>query len=40
MDDQLRAADDQPTIGLILCKDKYKLDVKHALRDIHRRHGR
>ncbi|WP_416195182.1 PDDEXK nuclease domain-containing protein [Pseudomonas sp. MH9.3] len=40
MDDQLRAADDQPTIGLILCKDKDKLDVKHALRDIHRRHGR
>jgi hypothetical protein len=33
VDDQLRAADDQPTIGLILCKDKDKVDVEYALRD-------
>lgn len=26
----------QPTIGLILCEDKDKLDVKYALRDIHK----
>ena len=34
VDDLLRAADDQPTIGLILCKDKDKVDVEYALRDI------
>lgn len=34
VDDQLRGSDDQPTIGLILCKDKDKLDVEYALRDI------
>ena len=39
VDDQLRAADDQPTIGLILCKDKDKLDVEYALRDIHKPMG-
>ncbi|WP_236282414.1 PDDEXK nuclease domain-containing protein [Pseudomonas sp. PA-1-3F] len=39
MDDQLRAADDQPTIGVILCKDKDKLDVKCALSDIHKSMG-
>ncbi|KMT54861.1 hypothetical protein ACR52_15095 [Pseudomonas fildesensis] len=39
VDDQLRAADHQPTIGLILCKDKDKLDVKYALRDIHKSMG-
>ena len=38
-DDQLRAPDDQPTIGLILCKDKDKLDVEYALRDIHKPMG-
>ena len=32
VDDQLRTAADQPTIGLILCKDK--LDVEYALRDV------
>ncbi len=39
VDDQLRADDDQPTIGLILCKDKNKLDVEYALRDIHKPMG-
>lgn len=39
VDDLLRAADDQPTIGLILCKDKDKLDVEYALRDIHKPMG-
>lgn len=39
VDDQLRASDDQPTIGLILCKDKDKLDVEYALRDINKPMG-
>jgi predicted nuclease of restriction endonuclease-like (RecB) superfamily len=39
VDDQLRGDDDQPTIGLILCKDKDKLDVEYALRDIHKPMG-
>ena len=36
VDDQLRAPDDQPTIGLILCKNKDKLDVEYALRDVNK----
>jgi predicted nuclease of restriction endonuclease-like (RecB) superfamily len=39
VDDQLRTLDDQPTIGLILCKDKDKLDVEYALRDINKPMG-
>ncbi len=39
VDDLLRTADDQPTIGLILCKDKNKLDVEYALRDIQKPMG-
>jgi len=39
VDDQLRANDDNPTIGLILCKDKDKLDVEYALRDFHKPMG-
>ena len=39
VDDQLRAEGDQPTIGLILCKDKDKLDVEYALRDINKPMG-
>ena len=35
VDDLLRTEGDQPTIGLILCKDKDHLDVEYALRDIH-----
>lgn len=34
VDDQLRSEGDQPTIGLILCKSKDRLDVEYALRDI------
>jgi predicted nuclease of restriction endonuclease-like (RecB) superfamily len=34
VDDQLRRADDQPTIGLLLCKEKNRLIVEYALRDI------
>ncbi len=36
VDDQLRTENDQPTIGLILCKNKDKLDVEYALRDINK----
>lgn len=39
VDDQLRTPDDQPTIGLILCKNKDKLDVEYALRDINKPMG-
>jgi predicted nuclease of restriction endonuclease-like (RecB) superfamily len=39
VDDQLRADDDQPAIGLILCKDKDKLDVEYALRDFNKSMG-
>jgi predicted nuclease of restriction endonuclease-like (RecB) superfamily len=39
VDEQLRSTDDQPTIGLILCKDKDKLDVEYALRDINKPMG-
>ncbi len=34
VDDQLRHADDQPTIGLLLCKEKDRLIVEYALRDV------
>ena len=39
VDDQLRGDGDQPSIGLILCKNKDKLDVEYALRDIHKPMG-
>ena len=39
VDDHLRGEGDQPTIGLILCKDKDKLDVEYALRDINKSMG-
>ena len=39
LDDLLRTEGDQPTIGLILCKDKDHLDVEYALRDIHKPMG-
>ena len=39
VDDQLRSEGDHPTIGLILCKDKDKLDLKYALHDIHKPMG-
>ncbi len=34
VDDLLRHPDDQPTIGLLLCRDKNKTVVEYALRDI------
>jgi predicted nuclease of restriction endonuclease-like (RecB) superfamily len=39
VDEQLRGEGDQPTIGLILCKTKDKVDVEYALRDIHKPMG-
>jgi len=36
VDDLLRHQDDQPSIGLILCKDKNRLIVEYALRDTHK----
>lgn len=33
VDEQLRHADDQPSIGIILCKTKNKVIVEYALRD-------
>ena len=39
VDDLLRTEGDQPTIGLILCKDKDHLDVEYALRDVHKPMG-
>ena len=34
VDDQLRHRDDQPTIGLLLCKEQDRLIVEYALRDV------
>lgn len=34
VDDLLRHGDDQPSIGLILCKDKNKIVAEYAIRDI------
>lgn len=34
VDDQLRHADDQPSIGLLLCKERDNLTVEYALRDL------
>ncbi|MDQ7839251.1 MAG: PDDEXK nuclease domain-containing protein [Thermodesulfobacteriota bacterium] len=34
VDDLMRHPDDQPTIGLLLCKEKDKLTVEYALRDL------
>jgi predicted nuclease of restriction endonuclease-like (RecB) superfamily len=34
VDDQMRHLDDHPTIGLLLCKEKDKLTVEYALRDV------
>jgi hypothetical protein len=39
IDDQLRTPEDQPSIGIILCKDKDHLDVEYALRDFHKPMG-
>jgi predicted nuclease of restriction endonuclease-like (RecB) superfamily len=34
VDDRLRHADDQPAIGLLLCKERDRLTVEYALRDL------
>jgi predicted nuclease of restriction endonuclease-like (RecB) superfamily len=34
VDSQIKAADDQPTIGIILCKNKSKLEVEYALQGM------
>lgn len=34
VDEQMRHPDDQPSIGLLLCKDNDKLVVEYALRDV------
>jgi predicted nuclease of restriction endonuclease-like (RecB) superfamily len=36
VDSQLRKSGDNPTIGILLCKKKNKIDVEYALRDIHK----
>ena len=39
VDSQLRKSGDNPTIGILLCKKKNKIDVEYALRDIHKPMG-
>jgi len=39
VDSQLRKSADNPTIGILLCKKKNKIDVEYALRDIHKPMG-
>lgn len=39
VDSQLRKPADNPTIGILLCKKKNKIDVEYALRDIHKPMG-
>jgi predicted nuclease of restriction endonuclease-like (RecB) superfamily len=36
IDDLLKAADDQPSIGILLCKNKESLEVEYALRGINK----
>lgn len=36
VDDQLKSPQDNPTIGLLLCKTKSSIAVEYALRDIHK----
>ncbi len=39
VDSQWRKKDDNPTIGILLCKKKNKIDVEYSLRDIHKPMG-
>ncbi len=39
VDDMLRHPDDNPSIGIILCKYKGKIDAEYALRDINKPMG-
>ncbi len=34
IDDQLRHAEDRPSIGLLLCQENNRVTVEYALRDI------
>lgn len=36
MDELLRHPDDQPTIGMIICKSKNKVIAEYSLRDMHK----
>lgn len=36
VDSQLKHADDKPTIGILLCKKKDKIEVEYSLRDINK----
>ena len=36
VDNQLRHKDDQPSVGIILCKSKNRLIAEYALRDTHK----
>jgi hypothetical protein len=39
VDSLLKRADDQPTIGLLLCRDKNNIEVEFALRDMNKPMG-
>jgi predicted nuclease of restriction endonuclease-like (RecB) superfamily len=36
VDDQMKTADDEPSIGIILCKNKNKLEVEYALQGMNK----
>ena len=36
MDSLLKRSDDQPTIGLLLCRDKNNIEVEFTLRDMNK----
>ncbi|WP_235998580.1 PDDEXK nuclease domain-containing protein [Hymenobacter sp. BT559] len=37
--DELRHLEDQPSIGLLLCKNKNRVVAEHAVRDVHKTIG-
>ena len=39
MDSLLKRSDDQPTIGLLLCRDKNNIEVEFTLRDMNKPMG-
>ena len=39
VDSQIKKPDDNPTIGILLCKSKDKIEVEYALRDINKPMG-
>ncbi|SKC21051.1 Protein of unknown function [Dyadobacter psychrophilus] len=39
VDSILKAADDKPTIGILLCRDKNNVEAEFALRDINKPMG-